>query len=478
MRRLPLLGALALGALLAPGPARAGGFYIYEHSAAATGMADARTALWDDPSSLFYNPAAITQLPGFQLSLGDTLLLPKVTYTPTCATGDTCRGTTTEPHVFYPAHVYFTAEIIPGITAGLSYNNPFGLGTYWPADWDGRFSAYQTYIETHFVEPELAVDIAQLVGIGDDWALSLAVGGTYAHGKAQIAQKIDGSAFGGSGPPDPVAQMSLDGSADGGGYQFSLFAAYKRWVSIGASVRSGIQMDFAGNATFTAPAAAMAPGQWGSTMRLLGLLPAATTGSTTINLPWNMNFGVAFLGLPQFTFAADVYVALWSSYDQLQVHFNCEGVASPNNCGNALNEAAVYPKKWHTGIQASFGVEYRPIRDLALRLGYGYVTDPSDSTYYDAQLPDGNRHLITVGIGYRAPELFKVDLGYMLALWGNTKNNEVGGTSPFFHNVRANGDYETITHVIALTVGFSFDVNGMAPPPTLDAAPALEVTAQ
>jgi len=70
MRRLPLLGALALALIVAPGPARAGGFMIYEHSSAATGMADARTALWDDASSMFYNPSAITELDGFQVSLG------------------------------------------------------------------------------------------------------------------------------------------------------------------------------------------------------------------------------------------------------------------------------------------------------------------------------------------------------------------------------------------------------------------------
>lgn len=204
--------------------------------------------------------------------------------------------------------------------------------------------------------------------------------------------------------------------------------------------------------------------------RILGLMPASTPGSTSIELPWNMNFGLAFHGLPQFTFAVDAYVALWQSYDQLQVHFACEGVAYPNNCGGELNAQAVYPKKWNTGVQLSFGVEYRPIRDLAIRAGYGYVSDPSNPVYYDAMLPDGNRHLITFGIGYRAPEMFKVNVGYMLALWSGTKDNDVGPDPAVsqFDNTRANGTYETIVHILALTLGFSFDVHGMAPPPTLD----------
>jgi len=478
MRRLPLLGTLALALILAPGPARAGGFLIYEHSASATGMADARTALWDDASSMFYNPSAITELDGFQLSLGDTLLFPSITYTPGgdyCSTaGNTCHGANSEFHLFYPPHIYFTAETVSWLHVGIGYNNPFGLGTYWSPDWDGRFTAYQTYIETHFIQPVLAFDIAELVGMPEDYALSFAVGGYYVHGKAVINSKVDATQVydlsHDADDPLPVADMQMEGTADSGGFNFSIFAAYKPWVSFGASVRSNVTMDFSGNASFSAPAAAF-PG-WGATMRTLGLLPASTGGSTTIELPWNMNFGLAFHGLPQFTFAADLYVALWQSYDQLQVHFDCESSAAPNNCGGELNAAAIYPKKWNTGIQFSFGVEYRPIRDVALRVGYGYVSDASNPVYYDGMLPDGNRHLICAGFGYRAADLFKIDLGYMLALWSNTKDNEVGSASPLFSNGQANGEYETLTHIIALTLGFSFDTDGMAPPPTLD-APAV-----
>ncbi len=475
MRSLPIVGVAVLALFLAPGPVRAGGFMIYEHGSGATGMSDARTALWDDPSTMFYNPSAITELDGFQLSLGDTLLFPEITYTPGgeyCNTaGNTCRGSTTElPHPFYPAHIYFTAETVSWLHVGLGYNNPFGLGSYWPEDWDGRFTAYQTYIETHFIQPVLAFDIAELVGMDEQYALSFAVGAYYVYGKAVINSKVDASEvynlMHDADDPLPVASMEMEGDAHGGGYNFSLFAAVKDWISFGASFRSNVTMDFAGTAAFSAPDSAF-PG-WGATMRTLGLLPQSTPGSTSIELPWNMNFGIAFHGVPKFTFAFDAYVTLWQSYDQLQVHFDCESADAPNNCGGALNEAAIYPKKWNTGVQLAFGVEYRPIRDIAIRMGYGYVTDPTNPDHYDGMLPDGNRHLISAGLGYRASQLFKVDVGYMLALWGNTKDNDVGTTSPLFSNGLANGDYDTITHIIALTLGFSLDLDGMAPPPTLD----------
>lgn len=477
MRSLSIPAAAALVVLAASGSVRAGGFMIYEHGAAATGMTGARTALWDDASAMFYNPSAITELDGFQLSLGDSLIFPEINYTPSgvaytsagrvtnaCDAAGSCHAATTEFSLFYPAHIYFTAETVSWLHVGIGYNNPFGLGTYWPEDWDGRFTAYQTYIETHFIQPVLAFDVAELVGMDERYALSFAVGGYYVYGKATINSKLDASAlYFDPADPEPVADMKLEGDGHGGGFHFSLFAAVKDWVSFGASFRSAVTMDFEGTAEFSAPEST-----WGTLMRGLGLLPASTPGSTSIELPWNMNFGIAFHGVPRFTFAFDAYVALWQSYDQLQVHFDCESLDPPNNCGGELNAAAIYPKKWNTGVQLSFGVEYRPIDAIAIRTGYGYVTDPSNPEYYDGMLPDGNRHLVTFGLGYRAPDLFKVDLGYMLALWSGTKDNDVGTTAAPFTNGQANGEYETITHIVALTLGFSFDLDGMTPPPTLD----------
>ena len=69
MRRLM---PLACSLLLFSSPALAGGFQILEHSAISTGMANARTALADDVSAVYFNPAAVSELPGLQLQLGLT----------------------------------------------------------------------------------------------------------------------------------------------------------------------------------------------------------------------------------------------------------------------------------------------------------------------------------------------------------------------------------------------------------------------
>jgi len=458
----PLAVALFVLVSLAARQAGAGGFMIYEHSALATGMCDARTALWDDPSSLWYNPAAITQLKGFHLTLGDTLIFPYNSYTPLpeAERTDYLDGehkAEADFALFYPVHVYFTAQVWKWLNLGVGVNNPFGLGLFWPGDWDGRFTAWQTDLKTFFVQPAVAVSLARLAHLPQDVELSMAVGLDYVYGIATIHQKVDLSNFG----PGAEAKMTLEGDGHGLGANWALFAAWKPWFSVGASIRSGVRMNFSGEAAFKD-----IPPDVNTILTALGIiLPEKTDGSTTMDLPTNMNFGMAFTGLKKFTFAFDLYVTMWESYDELAVVFDC---SKTGECYPGLNADAVYPKNWHTGYQISMGAEYRPIKPVAVRLGYGYVTNPTDKKYYDAMLPDGNRNLVTVGVGYRAPRFFKVDLGYMFAIWQGKKDNDVGGPSATGPNGKANGTYKAMAHLLAITLGFNFGGPSKSKPMTLD----------
>jgi long-chain fatty acid transport protein len=66
MRKCYLSFLIAI--LLCPINVFAGGFIVYNHDAAATAMGLAYTAQVQNPSAVLYNPAAINQLKGTQLS--------------------------------------------------------------------------------------------------------------------------------------------------------------------------------------------------------------------------------------------------------------------------------------------------------------------------------------------------------------------------------------------------------------------------
>src|ERR1700761_7651182 len=73
---------LALSAVAMSGAASAGGFYIQEQSAAGVGRAQAgNVAAADDASTIYFNPAGLTQLPGTQIDQGIDLIVPDASLT-------------------------------------------------------------------------------------------------------------------------------------------------------------------------------------------------------------------------------------------------------------------------------------------------------------------------------------------------------------------------------------------------------------
>jgi long-chain fatty acid transport protein len=450
---------------------RAGGFLIYEHSARATGMADARTALADDVNALFFNPAAITELDGLQLELGLTGIIPHVSYTAAkivdpdrtynrfidpnnenpVQINDGMNDAKAKIRAYTPIHVYASYKIPDiGLSLGLGVFNPFGMGTYWPGDFDGRFIGTESEMQTFFTQPVVALDLAELMGIKDIVKLSIAVGYDFVYGTARLSKHID-LRLAEMLPAaeiirDPWGVMKMTGSAIGHGYNVALHAELPGWFSIGASFRSHVNLPFSGTAKFWFNAAGQ---QAIKTLSLV--LPEETGGSVSIDLPRNMNFGVAFLGIKRLIIAVDFYIAFFSSFKEIDLHFDCADADPP--C-NAVSDPI--PKNWSSSWQLSVGAEYEILDGLRVRAGYGTVSNPVPASTYDPSLPDGRRDLICFGAGY-AKDWWKIDFGYMLAMWGGTKNNDIGGwDASGAPNGKANGDYNTITHLIAISLGAQF----------------------
>ncbi|RLB58965.1 MAG: hypothetical protein DRI34_03330 [Deltaproteobacteria bacterium] len=460
--RHPLLLAVLL---LATVPVRAGGFLIYEHGAVSTGMANARSALANDPSCLYFNPAAITELPGIQIEAGTTLILPSIEYQP-AGTPEQPRSYTTyrdghylqvpvndgenpaaaKQKLFTPIHLYASWRLEElGLALGFGLNNPFGLGTYWPGDWDGRFIATETEIQTFYSQPVLAIDLAHWLGLGQVLRLSLAAGYDFVYGTARLGRKIDlrvAEALSLGELQSPEGELRLTGSATGHGWNLALYAELPGLLALGASLRSGVSLPFSGTASFTMDATARAAAD------LLGMtVPEKTTGRVTIDMPMTINAGVALLLVPRLRLAADILAAFFSSYDELTISFDC---AVEGSCTESLNPEPI-EKNWHTSFQFALGAEYDLLEQLTLRAGWGVVTSPVPAETYDPSLPDGLRNLISLGAGYRG-SFWGVDLGYLVAFWSDSKANDVGSGDSLNPEGRANGSYRTISHQLALSL--------------------------
>jgi long-chain fatty acid transport protein len=463
MKRSCLVLGLAL--LLACSTAYAGGFLIYEHGAAATGMADARTAIADDVNALYFNPAAISELDGFHVELGMTGIIPLVSYTAAknpdpdrtyvrwgepdpVQINDGMNDTSAKIKGYTPIHLYASYKIpSSGVSVGIGVNNPFGLGTFWPGDFDGRFIGTETEIQTFFTQPTVAIDIAELAGFKDSFKLSVAAGYDFVYGTARLTKHIDlRIAELLTTLRDPYGEMRMTGTAMAHGWNVALYAELPDQIAIGASVRSGVSLPFSGDATFTFNEAGQAA------ITRLGLnLPAEDSGSVTVDLPMNMNFGIAYLGIDRLKIALDFYIAFFSTFDEIDLHFDCADLDPP--CDASQDPIQ---KHWGSSWQIAIGAEYEVIDNLKLRLGYGMVSSPVPAEHYDPSLPDGRRDLICAGVGY-GMDWWKIDFGYMLAMWSGTKDNDVGGgVENESFDGKANGTYDSLVSLIALSLSAHF----------------------
>src|SRR4030043_1838412 len=111
------------------------GFLVYNQDAASAGMANAFTAVADNASAVFYNPAGINQLEGTQIRSGFHLVVPNTSFR------GSVSGEKTDMHdkISVPLTGYITHKVNDKISVGGGIFTPFGLVTEWPSRWEGDY---------------------------------------------------------------------------------------------------------------------------------------------------------------------------------------------------------------------------------------------------------------------------------------------------------------------------------------------------
>jgi len=232
-RSLGLATALLL-AVAVPGAVIAQGFSVNEHGSCVMGRGGTGVALpCDDGSTVLFNPSGFAGTTGWTLSGGVTLIKAMGSFT-----DDLTQQQTELQNELVPVpHAYLTYGINQQWAAGFGFFVPYGLGTEWPATFDGRFQGYDNSLHTMYFQPTVAWQPHPSIKLG--------AGFDFVVGSLKLTQRADlsefdtgaGLTFGQIGIPHHTdfANGKLEASgATGFGGNFGVTWDATAWLSLGA----------------------------------------------------------------------------------------------------------------------------------------------------------------------------------------------------------------------------------------------------
>jgi long-chain fatty acid transport protein len=396
----------------------AAGFAVFAQGGPTFDQADATIAHGDDPSVIFYNPALINQIPGTQIQAGTTLIFP-IREFKSVLTG---QKTKTESEVFFPSSFYVTHAVSDRFSVGLGVFYPFGLGTTWPQNWDGRYIATKSKMTTFAFNPVASIKLAP-------W-ITVAGGITYLTLDATFERNVNLSPL-----SLPDGTQKLHGTGDGYGGNLGLLIEPSKDIAVGLSYRSRIHVPISGDVTFGLPS----PG-------LAALFPN-TGARTSIDLPPQAYAGIFFKQLYPFTFEIATRWEGWSTFKELNVQLD-QPVAG--------STASITARNWHDTWAGIIGLKYHINNTVALLAGYQYSGNAVPNQTFEPAIPDSNSHYVSIGADIKLKSL-NIDLGYGYQIFDKrTKNNTI--TDPVTSNpdLSANGTYNSQVHMIALSLTYRF----------------------
>jgi long-chain fatty acid transport protein len=351
-----------------PGACFGAGYGLYEWGARGNALGGAIVARADDPTAVAYNPAGITQLPGKTALLGATVISPSLDIN--IENGPGINGTAADNTWIIPSG-YYTQQISQRYWLGLAIYSRAGLGTE-VEDTDqfaGRYNCSYAGLKSASINPNLAVKITD--------ALSVAVGVEALWLEFSYDKYTDVDR-----DPDTDTDIKQEIRADGWEYGYNLALHYKprKWLALGASFRSEIQLSVEGTADFSWSSGATA--SWDA-----DLLDTDVQGTEPI--PQLISLGIVRTPFERWSLEIDAVHTRWSAYDQLVVEYD-------NDLGD---QASV--KCWNDTWRFQAGLEYKVYDWLDLRAGYVFDESPIPDEYVDYAVPANDRQLYSLGAGVR-----------------------------------------------------------------------------
>ena len=391
------------------------GFDLPDQDAFAIGRGMAFVATADNPSAIYYNPAGIAQLTGNNLRAGIYGVYVDPSYTP--PGGGHTYHNEDKLHAI-PQFYYTYGRTNWPVSFGLGVYSPFGLSLKWPQDTGFRTIATQGALTTVAINPVVAFKLPY----------NLSIGGGVVVDYANVDLQQGLTPF----PNNDLFRIKGDGW--GIGYNLGLLWQPHEKISIGASFRSAITANL--------------NGQTESEMN--SVQPTMySSASADFPLPLKVIFGISYRPTPKWNFEFDADYTHWDSLGTVNIHQASPPPILP------LSDVPL-TLDWQSSWYYEFGVTRYFDNGWHVSAGYIFNENSVPDAHYTPLVADLDRHFFSIGTGFKG-KCFDFDIAYQFG-YGPTRT--VTGSAPplgypsTYHP--ADGDYGSISHAVAASVGWHF----------------------
>ena len=353
--------------------AHASAFALIEQSASGLGNSYAgAAAAAEDASTIFYNPAGMSLLPGgMQVSAGLALINLSAKFSDSGSSappgiaslggnGGDAGGLSAVPNV------YFAMDLAKDWKFGVGVSVPFGLKTEYDPTWAGRFQAIKSDIKTYNINPSVSYKL--------DDKTSFGFGLNYQKIDAELSRAV---------VIGPGAETVATVKGDDTSWGFNAGAMFQPTpdTRLGVSYRSSIKYNISGTVNVAA-------------------VPALN-GNANVDIKMPDTFSIALNHRldSKWTLLADATRTGWSKIKDLTI------VTSNGQPPDVTQEN--FKNTWRVGV----GATYRYRDDWSMKMGLAFDQSPVNDTDRTARLPDNNRLWLSFGGQYRLSKDGTLDFG-------------------------------------------------------------------
>ena len=413
---LLLLGAGAHKSLFA------GGFMIPHQTAKGLGLGNAMTAGVNDPSAVYYNPAALGEIEGNKI-------LVTGTYGGVYNSVENSGRRAVNKHDDNFLATLFANYHIPNsdFTIGLGSYTPFGLATTYDQEFT-KFAAERTELKIIYVTPSLSWHPSEHFAVGG--------GPSFIHASGLFSRALCLAGGGACAFPAAQGRLRLTDTANAVTYNLGLLFKPKDSVKVGLTYRARADIRF--DSADVKLGGALAPfGARRADVRPIPLPPVINAGIFwQITSSWGAEFVYEY--------------ARWSEFDRFGATFS---PAAPLP-GFSL------PEDWKNTSTLRFGTSYKLDRHWEFRGGLAVEETPIPNRTLNPAIPGADLLTVNAGVGYEWRN-FGFDLGYMAVFYKtrNITNNELEGipaTGFAFPGAPGRDKYETFNNFVSLSLSYKF----------------------